>query len=396
MRFCMVTTFFGAHSFGGDAVYVERLAKALLRRGHEVTVVYCQDAFEAVRGSLPVRDYTAPAGLVVESLKSSWGLLSPLLTHQTGRPLLKKRALKEIFSRGYDVVHLHNISLVGAMGLLEMETPCAVKLMTAHEHWLICPLSLLWKYDAAPCDREECVRCTLKAGRPPQLWRSRAAINRRLSSLNALIFPSQHTLETHKARGIEHQRMVRLPYFLPSDWAEPEARYRHPRPYLLAVGRLVKEKGFQCVIALMKHLPGVDLLIAGTGGYERELRRMSDPKQVHFLGMRNFKELSSLYAGAVALVVPSLFYETFGFVVIEAFSAATPVVAHNRGSLPELIHQSGGGLLYDTDGDLLEALRRITSDSRLRDELGLRGRRALEEVWDEEGHIQRYMRLIGC
>ena len=39
MKFCMFTTFFGAHSFGGGAGYFERLARALARRGHEVDVV---------------------------------------------------------------------------------------------------------------------------------------------------------------------------------------------------------------------------------------------------------------------------------------------------------------------------------------------------------------------
>ena len=63
MKFCMVTTFFGQHSFGGDAAYVERLCQALCRRGHEVHVYYCVDAFNAVRGSHPLREYTPAKGL---------------------------------------------------------------------------------------------------------------------------------------------------------------------------------------------------------------------------------------------------------------------------------------------------------------------------------------------
>ena len=60
MKFCMVTTFFGAESFGGDAAYVDRLSRALLRHGHEVHVVHCVDAFKAVRGNHPLRPYTPP------------------------------------------------------------------------------------------------------------------------------------------------------------------------------------------------------------------------------------------------------------------------------------------------------------------------------------------------
>src|SRR5437764_14273512 len=80
LKFCMVTTFFGAHSFGGDAAYVDRLSRALLRRGHEVHVFHCVDAFNAVRGDHPLRPYTPPPGLHLHSLESGYGTLSPLLT----------------------------------------------------------------------------------------------------------------------------------------------------------------------------------------------------------------------------------------------------------------------------------------------------------------------------
>src|SRR5437588_7340975 len=93
LKFCMVTTFFGAHSFGGDAAYVDRLSRALLRRGHEVHVFHCVDAFNAVRGDHPFRPYTAVPGLHVHSLESGLGTLSPLATQVTGRPFFKAKAL---------------------------------------------------------------------------------------------------------------------------------------------------------------------------------------------------------------------------------------------------------------------------------------------------------------
>ena len=61
LKFAMVTTFFGAHSFGGDAAYVDRLARALCRRGHEVHVFHCVDAFNAVRGRHPAAAVHAAA-----------------------------------------------------------------------------------------------------------------------------------------------------------------------------------------------------------------------------------------------------------------------------------------------------------------------------------------------
>ena len=91
MKFCMITTFFGPHSFGGDAAYVDRLCQALCRRGHEVHVFYCVDAFNAVRGDHPLREYTPTPGLHLHPLESGYGILSPLATQATGPPLVQVR-----------------------------------------------------------------------------------------------------------------------------------------------------------------------------------------------------------------------------------------------------------------------------------------------------------------
>ena len=94
MKFCMITTFFGGHSFGGDAAYVDRLCQALCRRGHEVHVYYCVDSFNALRGNHPLKEYTPPEGLHLHPLESGYGVLSPLATQASGRPLFKSRALR--------------------------------------------------------------------------------------------------------------------------------------------------------------------------------------------------------------------------------------------------------------------------------------------------------------
>ena len=137
-------------------------------------------------------------------MKSRSGILSPLATQATGLPLFKTAELREALDDpATDVMHFHNISLVGGPGVLGLGTNRhAVRIMTAHEHWLICPMHLLWKYDREPCDAPSCVSCCLKGGRPPQVWRLSSAIERGLSNLDALVFPSQHALEEHRRRGI--------------------------------------------------------------------------------------------------------------------------------------------------------------------------------------------------
>ena len=155
-------------------------------------------------------------------------------------------------------------------------------------------------------------------------------------------------------------------------------------------------KGFQRLIPLMRYLPEVDLRIAGTGPYEATLRALaSDLPNVRFEGLLGGPGLARLFHGARAVVVPSLFPETFGYVVLEAFAVRTPVVVHQGGgALAETGVQSGGGLGYQTDAELLLALRRIVHDDDLRDELAHRGYAMRTGEWSEAAHLDRYFGLI--
>ena len=397
MTFCMLTTFFGPDSFGGDAAFVDRLSRALARRGHDVHVIHCRDSFNLVRAGQSPRPYNAPDGVTIHSLSSPAGPLSPLATHQTGRPGFKAKAIDRLLrSIGPDVVHFHNLSLIGGPGLLAMPVPGAVKLMTAHEHWLVCPLSVLWKLDKGVCDVRECVRCCLQAGRPPQTWRSTGLLDRSLRHLDALICPSRSTLHEHARRGIRAE-MTHLPYFLPRDYTGlPDAPTPdHPRPYLAAAGRLEAIKGFQDAIEAVRHRPEVDLRIAGTGRFEGALRdRAAGLANVHFEGRLDAARVAALFRGAQAVVVPSLVYETFGYVVLEAFAERTPVIVRDLGALPELVAESRGGLVFHSPEGLVAAIDRLLADEALRERLGRDGERSRDGVWSEEGHLDRYLDLI--
>src|SRR5215469_12343321 len=113
MRFCMVTTFYPPFSFGGDATYVRALSRSIAARGHMVDVVHCLDAFRLLDQRPVEAEPEANSGIRVHRLRSAFGRLSPLITQQTGHPGLKSRALQRILSHDFDVVHFHNISLVG-------------------------------------------------------------------------------------------------------------------------------------------------------------------------------------------------------------------------------------------------------------------------------------------
>jgi len=190
LRFCFLTTFYPPYNFGGDGIGIQRLARGLVKAGHQVTVIHDVDAYRALDAGRARSEPPEPEGLEVVRLRSRLGALAPLLTYLTGRPLVHGATLRGVLARGrFDVVHFNNVSLVGGPGLLAYGG--GVKLYEAHEHWLVCPAHVLWRHNREACTGRECLRCVLHYGRPPQPWRYTGLLERRLGDIDAFIEAGQ-------------------------------------------------------------------------------------------------------------------------------------------------------------------------------------------------------------
>jgi glycosyltransferase involved in cell wall biosynthesis len=392
MRFLMITTFYPPYSFGGDATYVQRLSHELVRRGHEVDVVHCADAYECLTRSRPSASDVSRPGLTVHTMRSGVGMLSPLLTQQTGRAFFKRGVIQGLLrTRQFDVVHCHNMSLIGLDVLTLFD---GVTLYTTHEHWLVCPTHVLWRYNREVCTRQTCLTCQIVSKRPPQWWRYVSSGDRFLKRVDRFLCPSRFTLAKHRELGFKG-RMTHLPYFVPEDRDPVAAASPHPRPYALFVGRLEKIKGAQNLIRFFRTYRGCDLVLAGDGSYGEQLRRLAaDLKHVHFIGRLTPDRIRTWYHHAVAVVVPSICLEVFGIVVLEAFAVSTPALVTPSGALPEVIQESGGGVVYRSGEELGEALDRFRTDPGYRDALGGRGHDAYMRLWSENPHIERYLEIV--
>jgi len=170
--------------------------------------------------------------------------------------------------------------------------------------------------------------------------------------------------------------------------------------YLLFLGTLEPRKNLGALLdayqRLRGRMPGAPrLVVAGrtTSKATEWLARMEAPPlagHVQYVGYVRDEERESLYAGARALVMPSL-DEGFGLPALEAMSAGVPVVASNRGSLPEVVGDAGV-LIDPTDiASLSHALERLASDDRAAAEAGAAGiKRARTFTWSAAAATLRH------
>jgi glycosyltransferase involved in cell wall biosynthesis len=398
LKIAMLTTFYPPHNFGGDGIGIQRLSRGLARVGCDVTVVHDTDAWRVLATGDEPEPGTEPAGIDVVRLKSRAPLVATLLTQQLGRPVVNGGRIGELLDRGdFDVINFHNISLIGGPGIWKYGR--GLKLQMAHEHWLICPMHVLWRNGRERCDERRCLRCTLAHKRPPQLWRWTGHLERAARQIDVFIAMSEFSRRKHAEFGFTREMEV-LPYFLPDDDEErplpdsgPSA---HDCPFFLFVGRLERIKGVDEIILAFRQIEGADLLVAGDGEYGPTLRALAagDPR-IHFLGRVNHDQLSRYYREALAVVVPSVCFETFGIILIEAFRQGTPVIARRLGPFPEIVEAAAAGDLFENEQELLAALRRFIDDGARRRRLGECGRRAFRRYWCESVVVPRYLDIVA-
>lgn len=400
LRFCMLTTFYPPYSFGGDAIGIQRLSRGLVRRGHHVTVIHDADAFRVLApGATPsAPDDDDDQGVRVRRMHTTRPMLNTFLTQQLGRPVVNRARLARMIGEGdFDVVNFHNVSLIGGPGLFKLGAD-AVTVYMAHEHWLVCPMHVLWRHKRERCDARQCLRCAIAYRRPPQWWRYSNLLERELEHVDSIIAMSEFSRAKHREFGFAREMEV-LPYFLPDPTSDalPERHgvSPHPRPYFFFAGRLEKIKGLDDVIPLFRQYGDADLVIAGDGDHAMTLRASAaGMPNVVFLGRIPPDDLGRYYRHAIAALVPSVCFETFGIVLIEAFREGTPVLARRLGPFPEIIEKSGGGELFWSGEELLAAMRRLQREPARRERLSKDGYQAYVDHWSEHAVIPEYLAIV--
>jgi glycosyltransferase involved in cell wall biosynthesis len=354
---------------GGEERAVSDLAGLLARRGHEVEVLE--------RSSQGLGRSRAAAGLLA-------GGLAP---DEVASAVRRHRAR---------VVHAHNIHpSFGWRALAAAREAGARTVLHLHNYRLFCAIGIAYR-DGAPC-----FRCRFDHTRPGLRLRCRGSLPeaavyaiglrrqqpRLLEHVDRFVTVSDALAAHLRDLGLPPSLTATLPNFMPTAEFATES-HAGDGEFALAAGRLTEEKGFDTAIAAAR-AAGVPLVIAGAGPDEPRLRGLGDGADVRFTGRLAPEALARLRRRAAVALAPSRWEEPCPYSVLEAMAAGVPVLASDRGGLPEMV--GGGGGLPATDPAPWRAeLSELWRNPRLRAQ---RGNEAIAWARERHGEDRYYERL---
>ncbi|TWR27894.1 glycosyltransferase family 4 protein [Mucilaginibacter achroorhodeus] len=168
-----------------------------------------------------------------------------------------------------------------------------------------------------------------------------------------------------------------------------------PQDYLLYFGRIHHDKGAAEAIEIAKKA-NKRLLIAGIKQDENYWREKVEPhlnEQIVYVGSAGPEKRNELLGNALALLHPINFAEPFGMSVAESMLCGTPVIAFNKGSMPELIQHEQTGFLVDTIDEAVEMINSIPSINRQYCHDWAASKFSKEKM--AEDYFKLYQRILG-
>jgi len=160
--------------------------------------------------------------------------------------------------------------------------------------------------------------------------------------------------------------------------------------YLLFFGRIHPDKGTRECIEVARQT-GTKLIIAGIiqdqGYFDLQVKPHLDNDRIIYLGSVGPKKRDELLGGAYALLNPINFDEPFGLSVVEAMACGTPVIAFNRGSMPEIISDDITGFLVHNLDEMVKVVAKVKQLDRLQ------CRKLIKERFSVDRMVKDYIKV---
>lgn len=175
------------------------------------------------------------------------------------------------------------------------------------------------------------------------------------------------SISNSQRRPVPQANWIRTIYHgLPEQLLVPKPAKQN---YLAVLGRIAPEKAVDRAIRIAKRC-GIPLKIAAKVDpmdqdyFTDCIRPLIDPPQIEYIGEIGDREKSEFLSGASALLVTIDWPEPFGLVMIEAMACGTPVIAYNRGSVPEIVEDGVTGFIVEDETSAVGAINRLSEIDR--------------------------------
>lgn len=170
-----------------------------------------------------------------------------------------------------------------------------------------------------------------------------------------------------------------------------------PEDYFIFVGRLEEKKGVAEAVQSAKKAEKKLIIIGPTPKdkdqyWSKKVEPYLDDKNIKYAGFVSIEEKIKLLQGAKAILVPIKWEEPFGLVMTEAMSCGTPVIAFNRGSVPEIVEDGENGFIVDDVSQMVSAMDKIDSIDRAKCRKSVEEKFSIEKMVD--GYEEAFLKLI--
>lgn len=343
MKIMLINTFYYPNVFGGAEKSVQILAEGLADLGHEVVVVSSAERDEIKYFDKIKAYYVYHHNVYWGGMPRRSNRVKTMLWHilDIFNPAIYKALTKIIRLENPDIIHTNMLSGFSSAPWIIAKKLNKPVVHTLREYNLLCLRMSMFHKDHNCTQR--CFSCR---------WAT--ASKKYLTNHNYVTFVaglSNYIINCHR----DLNYFIKTPYIrIFNGLRNTEEKVFVPRKAgtpikILYLGRIDKPKGVLAVLEAVKNMDGIELHLGGrvmddeiTDGIVHKLY----PDHIKFLG---FVEPEQIIEGFDLIIVPSLWHEPFGRVVIEAYQHGKPVIASNRGGLPEIILEGQTGFLFDPD-----------------------------------------------
>jgi glycosyltransferase involved in cell wall biosynthesis len=315
-----------------------------------------------------------------------------------------RRVFETIRRERVEVAHFHNtFVMLSPASYYAARRAGAAVVQTLHNYRLLCPAATFLR-DGKPCEdclgrlvawpgvRHACYHGSRSttAGVAAMLSVHWAAGTWR-NAVDAYIALSEFARPRFVAGGLPASKIYVKPNFIPDPGVGTAGKY------VLFAGRICHEKGIGTLLEAWRRGAGMPpLRIAGDGPMGDEMRaQIREMKNVEWIGRLSREQVLGEMRNAMALVIPSIWYEGFPVSVVEAYATGLPVIASGIGALPELVKHGRTGLVFET-GDargLSEAVLRLDGDAEMQSQMRNLCRQEFVELYGEERNLRLLMEI---